>query len=88
MMEEMSTASGRASGTVLTVTYPVSSSTVNRSRPLPTRSSIYFQKNCITSTKSRMKKVATKGPVNALRMSLSSFFTTRFNTFMPCNRQN
>jgi hypothetical protein len=35
---------------------------------------MYFQKNCITSTKSVMKKVAIKGPINAFRMSLSSFF--------------
>jgi len=34
---------------------------------------MYFQKNCITNTNSVMKKVAIKGPMNAFKISLSSF---------------
>src|ERR1700759_4982261 len=49
---------------------------VRRSSPLPTRSSIYFQRFCITNTKKEIKKAAIKGPMNALRMSLSNFLIT------------
>ena len=76
MMEEISMASGSASGIAVAVTYNVSSKMLARSRPLPTRSSMYFQKNCITNTNSVMKKVAINGPTNDLRISLSSFLIT------------
>ena len=73
MIEEIKMAKGNASGIAVTVTYEVSSKMLRISNPFPTRSSMYFQKNCITSTKSVMKKVAIKGPINAFKISLSSF---------------
>ena len=74
MMEDSRMARGRARGMAVAVTYPVSSRMALNSNPLPTRSSMYFQKNCITSTNNVTKKVAMKGPMKACRMSLSSFF--------------
>ena len=76
MMEESSTARGRASGTRVAQTYKINRPMVNISRPFPTMSSIYSQKNCSTNTKTVIKKVAMNGPMNALIMSLSSFFIT------------
>ena len=43
--------------------------------PLPTRSSIYFHKNCIRSTKSEIRKVRTIGPIKALKTRRVNFFT-------------
>ena len=76
MIEEIRIASGRASGMAVAVTYIVSSKMLARSSPFPTRSSMYFQKNCITSTNSVMKNVAINGPTNDFRISLSSFLIT------------
>jgi hypothetical protein len=47
---------------------------VVKSRPLPTRSSIYFQAVCISNIKRAMKNVTINGPIKDLRISLSSFF--------------
>jgi hypothetical protein len=41
--------------------------------PLPTKSSIYSQKNCITRTSSVIKNVAIKGPIKDFNTSLSNF---------------
>ena len=73
MMEEIKIASGNANGIAVAVTYAVSSKMLVSSNPLPTKSSIYFQKNCITNTKRVMKKVAMKGPTKDFKISLSSF---------------
>ena len=45
------------------------------SRPLPTRSSIYFHNICIMNTNSVMKNVAIKGHTKAFKISLSSFLS-------------
>jgi hypothetical protein len=76
MIDDIRIAKGSASGIAVAVTYIVSSKMLARSRPLPTRSSMYFQKNCITKTNNVMKKVAINGPINDLRISLSSFLIT------------
>jgi len=76
MMDDNRMASGKASGTTVAATYAINFPMVTISTPLPTISSIYNQKNCSTSTKSVIKKVAMNGPMNALRMSLSSFLIT------------
>ena len=44
------------------------------SSPLPTRSSMYFHKNCITSTNRVIKNVTANGPTKLLSSSLSIFF--------------
>ena len=43
------------------------------STPLPTKSSIHNQKNWRIRTKRVMKKVAMKGPIKDLTISISSF---------------
>ena len=54
----------------------MSSDIVPISKPLPTKSSMYNQKNCITNTNNEIKKVAKKGPINERIISVSSFFIT------------
>lgn len=72
--EERSTARGSASGINTALWYQMNRRMVNASSPLPTKSSIQSQKNCITNTKRVMKKVATNGPTKAFMISLSNFF--------------
>lgn len=76
MIDESSNASGNASGTQLTATRPIKRESVIMSSPLPTKSSIYSQKNCITNTNNAMKKVAKKGPMKDFIINLSSFLIT------------
>lgn len=76
IIDDNSKASGKASGTQLIATRPVKWANVPMSNPLPTRSSIYNQKNCITSTNSAMKKVAKKGPIKDFIINVSSFLIT------------
>ncbi len=45
------------------------------SKPLPTKSSIYTHKNCITNTKSTMRKVMANGPRKARNKSREKIFT-------------
>ena len=45
-----------------------------KSRPLPTKSSIYFHKNCIRSKNIAIKKVAINGPKNDLIRNRCSLF--------------
>ena len=67
---------GKANGIAVAVTYAVSFRIFEKSNPLPTKSSMYFQKNCITKMNRVMKKVAMNGPIKDLSMSLSSLFIT------------
>jgi hypothetical protein len=76
MIEESNKASGKAKGTAVAATKPISLKMVKKSSPLPTRSSIYNQKNCITSTKREIRNVAKKGPIKDRMMSVSSFLIT------------
>jgi len=73
IIEENNNASGRAVVMVLTETNPINSKIVKRSKPLPTKSSMYNQKNCIVSTKVEIASAARKGPIKALRISMSNF---------------
>jgi len=58
---------------VLTETRPTNCKMVSRSKPLPTKSSMYNQKNCMVSTNIEIVNAAKKGPINALRISMSNF---------------
>ena len=73
MMEENNKAKGSAVVKVLTETNPTNSKMVNRSNPLPTKSSMYNQKNCMVSTKVEIVSAAKNGPMKALRISMSNF---------------
>ena len=48
---------------------------VKKSKPFPTRSSMYFHRICIISTKNAIKKVTMKGPKNDFKISLSNFLS-------------
>ena len=74
--EERSTASGKASVTNTELWYQINLRMTPTPRPLPTKSSIHNQKNCMSSTNKVIKKVAAKGPTNALITSLSNFLIT------------
>ena len=73
MMEEKSKANGKAVVIVLTETNPINSKMVKISKPLPTKSSMYSQKNCMVSTNVEIVSAAKKGPIKALRISMSNF---------------
>ena len=73
MIEEKSKAKGRAVVKVLTETRPTNCKIVRRSKPLPTKSSMYNQKNCMVSTKVEIVSAAKKGPMKPLRISMSNF---------------
>mgnify|MGYP006940268454 CR=1 FL=1 len=79
MMEENNNAKGNAVVKVLTDTNPISCKMVRKSNPLPTKSSMYSQKNCIVSTKVEMVSAAKKGPIKAFRISMSNFLNKLFN---------
>ena len=44
------------------------------SRPLPTSSSMYSHRNCITKMKMVIARIAKNGPMNDFSMNRSSFF--------------
>lgn len=73
IMDDSKSANGNASGTHVTATNEVRYAKVPRSRPLPTRSSMYNQKNCRIKTNKEMRKVARNGPIKERNTSISSF---------------
>ncbi|OQC44775.1 MAG: hypothetical protein BWX59_01693 [Bacteroidetes bacterium ADurb.Bin028] len=60
--EASSVANGRAIGTRPAEAYISNSTITSHSSPLPTKSSMYFHRNCIRSMNMAMKKVITNGP--------------------------
>ena len=74
IMEEIRIAIGMASVSRDALAYHKNLPMVNRSRSFPTRSSIYFQRLCIISTKKAIKNVAINGPINERMISVSNFF--------------
>lgn len=76
MIDEKSNAKGKAIGTQNKATNPTNFKTVMRSSPLPTKSSIYNQKNCMVKTNKEIAKAAIKGPIKDRIINMSSFFIT------------
>ncbi len=76
IIEDSKMAIGNASVTNVALAYTINLVSVKTSRPLPTRSSMYFQRICIISTKRVIKNVTINGPIKALRISLSNFLIT------------
>jgi hypothetical protein len=74
IMDEINIAIGIASINSDALAYQINCAIVIKSRPFPTKSSIYFHKLCIINTKNPMKKVMMKGPINDFSISLSNFF--------------
>lgn len=60
--DESSTARGNANETIVAETNINSLPIIIHSNPLPTRSSTYFQTNCMSRIKREIKNVSTKGP--------------------------
>jgi hypothetical protein len=73
MIEEKSNAKGMAVVNILIDTRPTNFKMMNVSNPFPTKSSIYSQKNCMVSTNIEIVNAAKKGPIKALRISMSNF---------------
>ena len=74
MMEASRVASGMESGRMVAEPHPRNSMITQKLRPLPTSSSMYSHRNCITSMNTVMKNVITNGPRKDLSMNRSSFF--------------
>jgi hypothetical protein len=74
MIDEIKIAIGIARVSKEALAYHKNSAMVSKSRSLPTKSSMYFHRLCIISTKNAIKKVAINGPMKDLRISLSIFF--------------
>jgi len=74
MIDDIRMAIGIASVSNDALAYQRNCNMVIISRPLPTRSSIYFHSICIINTKNAMKNVTIKGPIKDLKISMSNFF--------------
>ena len=74
IIEESKIAIGIASISRVALMYQMNFPIVQKSSPLPTRSSIYFHNVCIKRINSVTKNVAIKGPKKDFIISLSNFF--------------
>ena len=73
IMDDSSTANGSAMGRMVQAPHIMNSMITPNERPLPTSSSMYSHRNCIIRMKTTMSNIATKGPINAFSVNLSSF---------------
>jgi hypothetical protein len=73
MIEEMRMAMGIAKINRDALAYQRKEQMVKKSRPLPTKSSMYFQRLCIINTKNAMKNVMMNGPKKERNIKRSSF---------------
>jgi hypothetical protein len=95
-MEAKSMASGKANGTNPNEAYRSNSETIFQSRPFPTRSSMYFHRNCINRINTQMKKVIKKGPrklliinrCNRFILYLACFTNTKLKYFEELKRES
>ena len=74
IMELRRVASGMASGSTWQLPHMRNSRITLNSRPLPTSSSMYSQRNCRTRIKMTIPRIAKNGPTNDFNMNLSSLF--------------
>ena len=74
IMEESRVASGMASGSVWILPHIRNSRITLNSRPFPTSSSMYSQRNCRARMKMTMARIAKNGPTKDFNMNLSSLF--------------
>jgi hypothetical protein len=78
MREERRMESGKAIGTKLAATYINSWTKTPNSIPFPTKSSMYFHKNCMSRTKMEMKNVAIKGDIKDFNINFEEVFNVYF----------
>src|ERR1700759_2784715 len=74
MMEDSKTDRGSAIATLVAEAYIISSRIIYHSKPLPMRSSIYLNKNSISSTNITIAKVTRNGLMNVLSIKRCTFF--------------
>ena len=77
MIEEMSMAIGIASIKSEALAYHKNCPMVIKSKSFPTRSSIYFHRNCMSNTNIEIQKVRMNGPMKDFNVRVVSFFTFR-----------
>src|ERR1700748_1958733 len=85
MMEDNNTDKGSAIATLVAEAYIISSKMIYHSNPFPIRSSMYLNKNSISSTNITIKKVTMKGLMKDLINKRCIFFikTGNRNNMMP-----
>ena len=71
--DDNSTASGKASGTIIKLIYQKNSPSTSNVSPLPINSSTYCHKNCIISTKRLTTNVPMKSIPNCFIIKMSNF---------------
>jgi hypothetical protein len=74
MIEANNIAKGNARGISPKAAYINNSDTIAQSSPFPTKSSMYFHRNCISRINTQMKKVIKKGPKKLLIINRCSRF--------------
>jgi len=77
MMDENSTAIGKAKGIRFASVKNNSLRITKNSTPFPIRSSIYFHTNCINKNSMAITKVITKGPMKDLIINVLIFLIKR-----------
>jgi hypothetical protein len=85
IMEEINIAIGMANINIEALAYHKNLQIVIKSRPLPTKSSIYFHRVCIINTKKATKNVIMNGPINERTISLSNFFIMVYRLSVKSN---
>ena len=78
MIDENNTANGNAKGIRVAETKNNSLKRIQSSNPLPIRSSMYTQRNCMIKKNIAIEKVIKKGPIKDLIMKISNFFKLQF----------
>ena len=73
-IEARSVARGMARGRMVQPPHIRNSSMTLKDSPLPTSSSMYTQRNCITRMNMTTRRIAANGPMKDLSMNLSSRF--------------
>ena len=81
IVEASKMASGNAMGTIVREKRPTSCSSKDVSRPFPTKSSMYFHRNCIMKMNVVRPKVIISGTMKLPKTTLS----TRFNILNSCS---
>tara|TARA_B100001250_G_scaffold414335_1_gene452045 strand:- start:1930 stop:2244 length:315 start_codon:yes stop_codon:yes gene_type:complete len=78
IIEANKTDKGRAMGTNVIVEYHNSSRIIYHSNPLPIKSSIYFQRNCINRIIITIENVKKKGRIKEEKINFLNMFKSNF----------
>ena len=75
IIDASNTASGSAIGMSVILEYISNSKIISMSKPLPIKSSIYFQRNCINKINITTEKLRKKGRRNDVKINFWNMFT-------------